>query len=78
MFPRLSACVRVSVCVLFLCELRYQPDVSSLLPLSVGPARRRLQLVDTFTLEIGELKKEMVQTEVSLDGDSDPEVALRG
>ncbi|KAJ8360097.1 hypothetical protein SKAU_G00166220 [Synaphobranchus kaupii] len=35
------------------------------------------KLIDTFTLEIGELKQEMVQTAVSLDGDP-AVVSLRG
>lgn len=41
--------------------------VSSSPPSVKAPRSVRFQLIDTFALEIGELKKEMVQTAPALD-----------
>lgn len=77
-FHFLASNLRLSnaVCFIYCCSPSTSPSSSSYIPSPVSASHSlSFQLIDTFALEIGELKKEMVQT--SATADTEP-LDLRG
>lgn len=69
-FIFLASNLRLSnaVCFIYCCSPSTSPSSSSYIPSPVSASHSlSFQLIDTFALEIGELKKEMVQTSATVD-----------